>query len=159
MKNIKGDLIALALQGHFDAIVHGCNCQVTMGAGIALQIANTFPAARYADEWYSRQMDRHNKLGTLIETTINQYTDENSQTTMTQQFDVVNAYTQFQPGRNLDYDALQMCLHKINHKYKGKRVGLPQIGCGIAGGDWNIVMQMIDKTLVDCDVTIVYFGK
>jgi hypothetical protein len=32
----------------------------------------------------------------------------------------------------LDYEALALCLRKINHTFKGKHVGLPQIGCGIA---------------------------
>ena len=35
MKTITGDLIKLAQDGVFDVIIHGCNCQNTMGAGIA----------------------------------------------------------------------------------------------------------------------------
>ena len=38
MKDIEGDLLLLALAGHFDVIVHGCNCQCTMGAGVAKAI-------------------------------------------------------------------------------------------------------------------------
>lgn len=38
MKVLHGDLISLALAGHFEAIVHGCNCFCTMGAGIAKAI-------------------------------------------------------------------------------------------------------------------------
>jgi O-acetyl-ADP-ribose deacetylase (regulator of RNase III) len=34
-----GDLLALALAGEFDAIVHGCNCHCTFGRGIAAAIA------------------------------------------------------------------------------------------------------------------------
>jgi len=49
MKTIKGDLIALALSGKFDVIVHGSNCFCTMGAGIAKTIKETFPAAYRAD--------------------------------------------------------------------------------------------------------------
>ena len=30
-QEIEGDFIQLALQGKFDVIAHGCNCQCTMG--------------------------------------------------------------------------------------------------------------------------------
>jgi O-acetyl-ADP-ribose deacetylase (regulator of RNase III) len=49
MKVVTGDLLKLALEGHFDVIVHGCNCQCAMGAGIALSIKNQFPEAYEAD--------------------------------------------------------------------------------------------------------------
>ena len=38
MKVLKGDLLQLALEGVFDVIVHGANCQCSMGAGIAKAI-------------------------------------------------------------------------------------------------------------------------
>jgi O-acetyl-ADP-ribose deacetylase (regulator of RNase III) len=158
MKQIHGNLITLALQGHFDAIVHGCNCQVTMGAGIARQIADTFPGAVEADKFYDKQFDhRYNKLGTFSSTTVNQFTDENNQTVITQSFDIINAYTQFMPGPDLRLNALQMCLEKINHNYKGKKIGLPLIGCGIAGGNWDAVKQCIEAYMTDCEVTVVHF--
>lgn len=72
---------------------------------------------------------------------------------------VVNAYTQYQPGPNLDYDALTLCLRKINHAFKGKHIGLPQIGAGIAGGDWNRIKTIIQQELKDCNVTVVIYNK
>src|SRR5690554_205597 len=137
MKVVKGDLIKLAIEGQFDAIVHGCNCFKTMGAGIALQIANTFPAALEKDKEYSRAIDKYNKLGTISYAEIAQFNDPNELTKQTGRFQVINAYTQYHPGRTVDYDAIRMCLRKINHYYNGCKIGLPQIGCGIAGGDWN----------------------
>ena len=50
-------------------------------------------------------------------------------------------------------------LKKINHEYKGKRIGLPKIGCGLANGDWNVVKKIIEDRLKDCDVTIVNYNK
>lgn len=49
MKEIDGDLIALAREGHFDLIAHGCNCFCTMGARIARGIRAAFPEAYEAD--------------------------------------------------------------------------------------------------------------
>ena len=45
MQVVKGDLIKLALQKEFDVIIHGCNCQCAMGAGIAKAIKDTFTEA------------------------------------------------------------------------------------------------------------------
>lgn len=41
-EEIEGDLIALAKQGLFDVIAHGCNCFCTMRAGIAPQMVKAF---------------------------------------------------------------------------------------------------------------------
>ena len=68
MQVIRGDLIALAQDGHFDVIVHGCNCQCTMGAGIAKAIKEAFPEALEADKGTTKG-DR-NKLGTLSTASI-----------------------------------------------------------------------------------------
>lgn len=153
-KEIEGNLINLALQGEFDAIAHGCNCQVTMAAGIANQIAKMFPAVPHADKLYDNKFtDRRDKLGTTDSITIESFDMMQHKFS----FDIINGYTQFYPGRDLDYDALTLSLMKINDKYRGKKIGLPQIGCGIAGGNWDIVKQHIQTQLKDCDVTVVIF--
>ena len=41
-KQMQGDLIELALRGHFDVITHGCNCFCKQGAGIARSMAEVF---------------------------------------------------------------------------------------------------------------------
>jgi len=50
-------------------------------------------------------------------------------------------------------------MRKINHVFKGQHIGLPKIGCGLAGGDWNIVKEIIQKELKDCNVIIVIYKK
>ena len=80
---------------------------------------------------------------------------------------VVNAYTQYKYGRNhkdgvsnpVDYEAITLCMRKMNQVFKGKHIGLPLIGCGLAGGDWNRIQKIIQEELKDCDVTIVIFEK
>ena len=78
---------------------------------------------------------------------------------------VVNMYTQYEPGGikaspygiPLDYDALMLCLRKMNWLFKGKKIGLPWIGCGLAGGDKDEVKDIIRIEMEDCEVTIVEF--
>ena len=78
---------------------------------------------------------------------------------------VVNAYTQFMYGTNhkdgvnnpLDYEALTLCMRKINYTSKGKHIGLPKIGAGLARGDWGKIKEIIQKELKDCNVTVVLY--
>ena len=49
MRIVKGDIIGLAKNGIFNVIIHGANCQNTMGSGVAKQIKEHFPGAYDAD--------------------------------------------------------------------------------------------------------------
>ena len=37
----------------------------------------------------------------------------------------------------------------------GQRVGLPKIGAGLAGGDWDVIAKIIEEELSGENVTIV----
>jgi len=145
MKEVEGDLIALAEQGEFDVIVHGCNCFTTMGAGIAKQIREKYPDAYTAD--YLTEAGDYKKLGN--------YTAFD-----TGNFTIVNAYTQY--GYNpatkpVDYNAIRAVFKRIATDFAGKRIGYPKIGAGLAGGDWNIISKIIDEELANEDHTLVVF--
>ena len=60
---------------------------------------------------------------------------------------------------SLGYEALTRYLRKTNRTFKGKHIGLPKIGCGLVGGDWTRVKQIIQNELKDCNVTIVNYKK
>jgi O-acetyl-ADP-ribose deacetylase (regulator of RNase III) len=80
---------------------------------------------------------------------------------------IVNAYTQYHYGLNhrdgvakpFDYEAFTMRMRKMNHIFKGKHIGLPQIGAGLAGGDWQKIKQIIKNELKNCIVTVVIYKK
>lgn len=149
---VDGDLIKLAKEGMFEVIAHGCNCFCTMGAGIAPQMAKAFKADMFPKEYAIYRGDI-NKLGTID---YLQLVEHNN-------LIVVNAYTQFDmTGRregkvDLDYEALTLCMRKMNHLFKGKHIGLPKIGSHLAGGDWNIIKNIIQAELSDCKVTVVNY--
>ncbi len=143
IKEITGDLIADA--ANYDVIVHGANCFCTMKSGIAKQVVAVFPQARQAD--LATVKGDRGKLGTLSFT-------KNTIPV------VVNAYTQFEYGTdkmNCDYEAVRSCMKELKQKFSGKKIGLPQIGAGLAGGDWTIIKQIITEELTGEDVTIVYW--
>ena len=139
MNLIIGDLLRLALDGRFDAIVHGCNCQCAMGKGIALSIKNQFPEAYEAD-LRTVKGDR-GKLGTISVAEV---------VRPSARFAVVNAYTQFHyrgKGVLADYHAIRSAFALVGKQFSGRRIGYPRIGAGLAGGDWNVISRVIDEEL------------
>lgn len=172
MKEVYGDLIELAKKGNFDVITHGCNCFCTMGAGIAVPMKETFLCDMFEMEDPKYKGDI-NKLGTIDYDYITDKGDHlrisnpNDQYTGDILVTVVNSYTQYNYGRNhldgdsnpVDYEAIALCMRKINHIFKGKTLGIPMIGAGLAGGDWGRIKKILETELKDMDVTIVYFRK
>lgn len=143
---VTGDLIEMAKQGHFDVIVHGCNCWNTMGRGIARQIRNSFPEAYQKDQETIK--GDINKLGNF---TAAQCKD----------LIVVNAYTQYYYGYmpNVNYPAIRQSLGQIFKAFRGKRIGMPFIGAGLAGGEWGKIRQIIDDLVTKEDlITIVQYA-
>tara|TARA_R110000868_G_scaffold36248_4_gene128781 strand:- start:2919 stop:3383 length:465 start_codon:yes stop_codon:yes gene_type:complete len=147
---VSGDLIDLAKKGNFDVIAHGCNCFCTMGAGIAPQMANAFGCDTFPLEDV-KYNGMHGKLGKIDYKTI----DVNGK-----ELSVVNAYTQYGlGGKPFNYDAFEKIIIEMNKVFKGKHIGLPKIGAGLAGGDWLVIKEMINKGFTDCNVTIVKYQK
>ena len=175
MKNkyekVKGCLISMALSREFDVIVHGVNCFCTQKSGLAPQMVKAFGTDKFSKEQPLLKGDI-NKLGDIE---YKYYDLENNKAipipifVYQSKYDltVINAYTQFNYGKNhsdgvdkpLDYEALTLCMRKINRIFAGKKIGMPKIGCGLAGGDWNTVEKIIKTELKNCNVTIVEYGK
>ena len=167
---IDGDLITLAKEGKFDVIAHGCNCLSKMGAGIAPQMAKAFGCDQFEMETWGADIS---KLGNIDYQTFvlgknsvwNLWDADNDLDEP--ELTVVNAYTQFKYGRNhadgvsqpFDYEAFTICMRKINHRFKGKHIGMPKIGAGLAGGNWNHIEHIINTELRDCEATIVNYKK
>lgn len=140
IKDVNGNL----LNSDCDIICHQVNCRGVMGAGIARQIANQFPLVRKV------YINRYNKgLAKLGEVDFVQVTRKKI---------VCNMYAQDRYGRDkqyTDYEAFKDCLDAIvdfirisesKYSFKVCKIGFPyRIGCGLAGGDWNIVRELIEN--------------
>lgn len=131
-------------------IVHGCNNEGVMGAGIALQIRNKFPETFriYRDECMLAMAEgrKSEMLGTFTWSRIN---DDKV---------IVNLITQTlgRPGRNLSYDALFNGFQSIStlmlQRYSEEHLKtipllFPKIGAGLGGGDWDIISTLIDEAV------------
>jgi O-acetyl-ADP-ribose deacetylase (regulator of RNase III) len=157
LKHTKGNLLDLAEAGEFDVIVQGCNCFNIMGGGIAREIRERYPHVAAVDGKTIR--GDFMKLGN--------WTHENvilKNGTVT--FDIINAYTQYNMSQGTDvfeYTAFELILQKLYHVYSDKRIGLPYIGMGLAGGDRETIIPMIEEfaysvTAKGGSVTLVEFG-
>jgi len=166
-----GNIITMAHEGDFDVIAHGCNCHNAQGSGLAPQMVEAFKTNTFKMERPEFKGDI-NKLG-QIDYELQHFSgwDQKFQTypdqgdTIEHSLYVVNAYTQYRYGRNhadgdikpVDYEAITLCMRKLNSIFKGSHIGLPLIGCGLAGGDWDVVKRIIQSELKDCDVTVVIY--
>jgi O-acetyl-ADP-ribose deacetylase (regulator of RNase III) len=171
LKYKKGNLLDLAEAGDFDVIVQGCNCFNTMGGGIAREIRERYPYAARIDA--ETKKGDYNKLGNWTESEAGDYFDTATfsrnnkfQVGDPKRFTIINAYTQYNMSQGTDvfeYLAFQLILEKLAFVYPGKRFGLPYIGCGLAGGEQETIVDMIDVfakrvALEGGTVTLVEFG-
>lgn len=146
IKEVKGDL----LQATENIIGHQVNCQGVMGLGLAAKIKNKYPIVfkRYRQLVNMYNSNKKILLGTaqIIKVDENKY--------------VANLFGQFYYGRgkrHTDYKSLYQALETLKQKAKKHNltVALPYgLGCGLAGGNWNIVKGLINKTFEDYEVTI-----
>ena len=151
LNHTKGNLIDMAENGDFDVIVQGCNCFCTMGGGIAREIAERYPMCA--------EIDRLTEHGEYMK--LGNWTEFDSG-----KFIIINAYTQYNMSRGTDvfeYIAFELILQKLIHTYGDKRIGLPYIGMGLAGGDKEIILDMIAEfannvSKIGGSVTLVEFG-
>jgi O-acetyl-ADP-ribose deacetylase (regulator of RNase III) len=154
LKHTKGDLVAMGKRNEFDIIIQGCNCFNVMGSGIAKQIRAECPDAWLADQ-ETLAGDR-NKLG--------RYT-----VGMDGRLVILNAYTQFTtasyPGEDVfEYGAFAEVLERISTRFGKWRIGLPYIGMGLAGGNPDKIVPIIERFAAQVaaqggSVTIVEFSR
>jgi O-acetyl-ADP-ribose deacetylase (regulator of RNase III) len=138
--HLKGDL----LNSDCNIIVHQANCYKKMGAGIAKQIKNAFPEAYQTDVNYPHSPDE--RLGKISCAFSPNHGGKY----------IVNLYGQKEwwgTGCKTNYRAFELGLEetmKLVNQLKQKgvlvKIGLPYlIGCGLAGGDWNVVKIIIER--------------
>lgn len=165
MKHIKGDIFTSAA----DAILHQVNCQGVMGAGLAKQIKEKFPVVF---KYYKALCDDDKRMRARTCSTKSYllgraqvcYKEDYLVGQVEDNQVIVNLFAQDKYGRDgrcyTDYEALKKCLEYVNERFWGKTVAIPYLmGCGLAGGDWNVVSKIIENTLVDCNVILYEYCK
>ena len=145
-----GDILKALESGEIEIFGHGTNCSNGFGSGIAGQIAKKYPNVK--KEFHDNYLEFQNKLGTV------QFV----------RFDgkqIANCYTQENYGYNGDkfcsYDAIDSSMKELYEYCKANKlkVGLPKIGCGLAGGKWSIVEAIINEAFQDMEVIVYEFNS
>lgn len=147
IKEQKGNL----MEAKESILAHQVNCKGRMGAGVAKQIRKRL-LSEVQYQKYRRACHEYGAdlLGIceLVETESGKW--------------IANLFAEDEPtGRGLDtnYEALEKALKSLKYQAKGHSISLPgYLGCGLAGGDWEIVYQMIYDIFEDYpgDVVIYY---
>lgn len=153
---IKGDLLDAFDRGDVNVIGHVVNCQGVMGSGIAKTIKKRYPEVY---EWYKCTVDDHDLFGTdpLGCVDVAPTGDGTNRA-------VLNIYAQRHYGldkRHLNYAALAEGLRYISAlNPEHKVIGFPyKLGSDRAGGDWQIVLEMIEYYLENHTVKIYQLEK
>lgn len=119
-----------------------------MGAGFAKKVKELYPGAAEADKL--TLCGDIKKLG-------NYSVAVQKHVFYSQKIIIVNAYTQYRyskGSRSVSYPMLKSVFTKMNKDFQGMTITMPKIGCGLGGGDWEIVRQLIELYLNACFVTV-----
>lgn len=146
----KGNLIHALENREVDVIAHQANCFCTMKSGIAPQIANRWPQVREVD--LATDKGDKGKLGHLTYAEVPEGL-------------IFNLYGQYHwqhwdKDYGTNYDALHLALIRMCDTLdddKVVRVGLPKIGCGLAGGDWGRVVEKIENAFIESNHEIIVY--
>ena len=131
------------LDAQTDIIAHQVNCQGVMGAGLAKQVRNKYPQAYR--EYQEECMFEHtiNLLGKcqLIKVDDSKW--------------IANLFGQDDYGRDkryTNYEAIYTALSDLAVQMLDngmESVAIPyKMSCGLAGGDWNIILAMIESPCI-----------
>jgi len=143
-----GNLIEAFNSGEVRAIAHQVNCFSTMRSGVAGAIAKEFPEVEHDDIDFRYGQPPANKLGEV-------------RFIKTRRGMVLNLYGQLNYGREkgvcyTDYDALRKACVQADKIFsicsKPTRLGIPKIGSGLGGGDWDIVSKILKEKLTHCEI-------
>lgn len=144
-----------------EPICQQCNCVTLISHGLSKQIADKYP---WADVYKRRKPKTKNSTsepstpGTIL-------IDKNEDKTVIHMFGQVfpgkpNAYAKYYPHVKLDdctskrIEYFKLCLEQLDLLKLNDPVAMPyKIGCGLAGGSWDIYQQMLHN----CSTKIILY--
>lgn len=149
---IKGDATTPQSEG-IKIIAHICNDIGGWGKGFVLAISKRWenPEAEYR-KWYRERAKNDFGLGSVQLVKVENY------------IYVINMIGQkgIKTGSNgvpIRYEAVQQCLEKLAviAKELNASVHMPRIGCGLAGGKWEQIEPIIEKTLLANEIPVTVY--
>lgn len=166
MDNVTGNILNIT----HGIIVHGCNPYPGGEGGLAQALFDKFPRAFEAHEAAMKEVARVMQMygrtkrdGNVVNAPIMDIAVGTISIAMYDNLTIINAVTQSQPGSGtLSYKAIGECFEAVREtamilgqSNRPNHIYFPMIGAGIAGGDWSIILPIIEKALQGLPATIV----
>lgn len=159
---LKGDATCPQTAGT-KLIVHVCNDSGGWGAGFVLAISKrwTRPEQMYRRWYNNREPIMDPEPGQIVMTSGRFELGETQAVMVKPGLAVINMVAQAgtrtgSKGPPIRYWALESCLGKVNgyaDSFKAS-VHMPRIGCGLAGGKWDLVEPLIVRKLGNVPVFV-----
>lgn len=127
-------------------VLHQVNCRGVMGAGFAKYVRSTFPNCYEEYRKHCTYVPASALLGTITTYTEGDYT-------------IINMFSQLNYGSGLqtNYKAMENALRNVRKLYPTEEIIAPyKIRCGLAGGDWTIVSELLNKYNIITSENIVF---
>ena len=121
------------------------------GGGVARQAAKKFPDAEMDFSLKIRSVPRSERLGAAVFT-------RGDEDIVIASLVAQDGYGQSKSPR-IRYAALELCLATVTARAinDGASVHMPRIGMGEAGGDWSIIAEMIENTMVRAGLPVIIY--
>lgn len=138
-------------------ITHQCNCVSIGAAGLAYYLFQKYPYSNdYARRKFTHKYDTFGSIKIHGDGNLKRF--------------IINMYSQFLPGgpnsNETDSESnreskFKECLDNILLEIKDlKSIAFPyKIGCGIAGGNWNNYLKMIEEFSKRTPATVVIYRR
>ena len=134
---IEGDILSEPKQGERIIICQQVNCAGVMGAGLAKQIRTKYPVVYSEYQKYIHELTAQ-ELPLLGRVSYVRVADNVA---------IANIFGQNSYGRGMrhtNYAALGVAFWRICSRIQNTTIRIPYgIGCGLGGGDWDIVEALI----------------
>ena len=153
MQYVKGNILNVE-QG---IICQQVNCKLVMGAGLAKQIRDKWPRV-YTEYRLMMSTNPYQRLGKCQIVEV-----------VTRKLYVANLFGQYTYGglikKHTNYQALSQAIRELGSWHKNNchdsfPIWIPyKLGCGLAGGDWEIVQSILFQNLPNCFIVKRYTGN
>lgn len=137
-----------------DVLCHQVNLYGSMGAGIAAEIRNRFPKVNERYEDFCSKFDPYEYGDKILGKSLILQADGREQF-------IANCFCQNMDSKDgclTNYEKMEECFQNVLKWMKNNNenvVALPyKFGCGIAGGDWNIVESIIKNVFDFPGITV-----
>lgn len=130
-------------------VAHGCNAQGAMGSGAALAVITKYPANK------KTYQDRHRKTPLQLGEVVWHLEQKRNRV-------IANCITQEFAGADgrkyVDYDAIKTSYERVADVANAngwRAIATCQVGAGLAGGNWTIILAILELVALTKGITIV----